>query len=67
MSFPVATTGALKPSPMSFFQRSFGLRNVTSERAVGDVPLRSGPRNCGQSAANAAADKAAVKTHASAR
>src|SRR5579859_7315745 len=48
-----AMTGPLKPSPTSIFQTRGGpdLAQVSTRPVSLDIPLRSGPRNWGQSAA----------------
>src|SRR5260370_41331247 len=49
-----ATTGPLKPSPIDFSQRMGGpCSGQEANRPVSrETPLRSGPKNCGQSSAH---------------
>src|SRR5947199_10310231 len=53
MSFSPSTTGPLYPSPIDFSQRIGGpfSGQEVSNPVSGLTPFRSGPRNCGQSAA----------------
>ena len=62
MSLSFSTTGALKPAPISFFQRIFGLRKALAPIASEDVPFRCGPRNCGQSEAVVATARATARS-----
>ena len=45
------TTGPLSPCPIFFLQTTAGPREEVVTMGAPDDPLRSGPRNCGQSAA----------------